>query len=54
MERFVVSHAPFVHSGNELNKMFLHMAVALLVPAIYGTMFFGIMSLVLILVLRCI
>ena len=50
MERFVVSHAPFVHSGNDLNKMFLYMAVALLVPAIYGTMFFGIMSLVLILV----
>ena len=48
MERFVVSHAPFVHSGNDLNKMFLYVAVALIIPAIYGTMFFGIMSMVLI------
>ena len=50
MERFVVSHAPFVHSGNDLNKMFLYTAVALLIPAIYGTMFFGMASLLLIVV----
>jgi len=48
MEKFVVSHAPFVRSGNDTNKMFLYVAVALLLPAIYGTLFFGIKALLIV------
>lgn len=48
MERFVVSSSPFVHSKNDVNKMFLYVAIALVVPAIYGVMFFGLWSLLII------
>ena len=48
MEKFVVSHSPFIHSGNDINKMFLYVALALMIPAIYGAMFFGLTSLILI------
>lgn len=47
---FVVSNAPFIRSNNDINKMFLYLSIALMVPAIYGVMFFGIISLVPILV----
>lgn len=46
MERFVVSHAPFIRSNNDINKMFLYLSIALMVPTIYGTMFFGVESLI--------
>ncbi len=48
MDKFTVSHAPFIHSGNDINKMFLYVALALLVPAVYGTLFFGVTALLLI------
>lgn len=41
MEILVVTHSPFIHSGNDINKMFLFVSIALTVPAIYGVMFFG-------------
>ncbi|MBR7172361.1 MAG: RnfABCDGE type electron transport complex subunit D [Clostridia bacterium] len=44
MERFVVMNSPFVHSGNDVNKMFIYMAVALTIPAVYGIIFFGIQA----------
>lgn len=50
MDKFIVLHSPFVHSGNDVNKMFLYMSVALVVPAVYGVIFFGIQALILILV----
>lgn len=50
MGNFVVFNSPFVHSGNDVNKMFLYMAVALVVPAVYGVIFFGITALIMILV----
>lgn len=50
MDKFIVSHSPFVHSTNDVNKMFLYMSVALVVPAVYGVIFFGMQALILILV----
>lgn len=50
MEKFVVSNSPFIHSGNDVNKMFLYTSIALLIPAIYGITFFGIRALFVILV----
>ncbi len=50
MERFIVSNSPFLHSKNDVNKMFLFVSIALVVPAIYGVMFFGLWSLLLIFV----
>ena len=44
MENFIVSHSPFVHSGNDINKMFLYISIALTIPAIYGVMFFGLQA----------
>ena len=41
MEKFVVSYSPFVRSSNDINKMFAYIALILLMPAIYGCMFFG-------------
>lgn len=49
MDKFVVLNSPFVHSGNDVNKMFLYTAIALVVPGIYGILFFGIAALGLIL-----
>ena len=42
MDKFVVSNSPFIHSGNDVNKMFLYTSLALIIPAIFGVMFFGI------------
>lgn len=50
MEKFVVSNPPFIRSGNDINKMFLYLSVALLVPAVYGVMFFGLQAIIPILV----
>ena len=50
MGNFVVFNSPFVHSGNDVNKMFLYMAIALVVPAVYGVIFFGITALFMILI----
>ncbi len=41
MEKFIVSSAPYVHSGNDINKMFLYVSVALVVPAVFGVVNFG-------------
>ena len=46
MEKFVVSNPPFIRSGNDINKMFLYLSVALLVPAVYGVMFFGLEAII--------
>ena len=45
MEKFVVSYSPFVRSSNDINKMFGYVALILLMPAIFGSVFFGINSL---------
>ena len=50
MDNFVVFNSPFVHSGNDVNKMFLYMAIALVVPAVYGIIFFGITAFFMILI----
>ncbi len=49
MGSFIVLNSPFVHSGNDVNKMFLYTSVALVVPAVYGIIFFGLEALLLIL-----
>lgn len=41
MDKFIVSYSPFVRSDNDTNKMFLSVCCVLLLPAIYGFMFFG-------------
>lgn len=50
MEKFVVSYSPFVRSSNDINKMFAYVALTLLLPTIYGCLFFGFSSLLLLLV----
>ena len=45
MEKFVVSYAPFARSTNDTNKMFLYISTVLILPAVFGTMFFGIQAL---------
>lgn len=50
MEKLVVSSSPFIHSNNDVNKMFLYVSVALMLPTIFGVMFFGINALMLVLV----
>lgn len=41
MEKFVVSYSPFARSSNDINKMFAYIAIILLMPAVYGCIFFG-------------
>ncbi|MBQ8452049.1 MAG: RnfABCDGE type electron transport complex subunit D [Clostridia bacterium] len=50
MDKYVVSSAPFIHSGNDINKMFLYTGIALVIPGIFGVMFFGLPALFIILV----
>ena len=50
MNKFVVSHAPFVRSSNDVNKMFVYTAIALILPLVYGCFFFGINSLLIVLI----
>lgn len=49
MDKFVVTHAPFVRSSNDINKMFVYTAIALLMPLVYGCFFFGFDSLLIVL-----
>ncbi len=42
MNKFVVTHAPFVRGTNDVNKMFVYTAIALLMPLVYGCFFFGV------------
>ena len=48
MDSFIVSDAPFIHGKNDINKMFLFVAAALVLPAIYGVIYFGLNALLLI------
>lgn len=41
MESFVVSSSPFIHSKNDINKMFLYVSVALMIPAVFAILNFG-------------
>lgn len=45
---FIVSSSPFIHSKNDVNKMFLYVALALVFPAIYGIVQFGLGALLII------
>lgn len=49
MEKFVVSYSPFARSENDINKMFIYTAVALMLPTVYGSIFFGLSSLIILL-----
>lgn len=49
MNKFIVSSSPFIHGKNDVNKMFLYTALALVVPAVFGVTFFGASSLFIIL-----
>lgn len=42
MEEIVVSSAPFIHSKNDVNKLFLYIALTLVFPSIFGIILFGI------------
>lgn len=50
MNEFVVSYSPFVRSSNDINKMFLYTAISLLIPAVYGCLFFGLNSILIVIV----
>ena len=41
MNELIVSSSPFVHSNNDVNRMFLYVSLALVFPAIYGVILFG-------------
>ena len=45
MNKFVVSHAPFVRGPNDINKMFVYTSIILVFPLVYGCFFFGFTSL---------
>lgn len=49
MDKFFVSHSPFIRANSDTNKMFLYASIALVVPAIFGVTFFGIRALLVIL-----
>ena len=40
MENFIVTRSPFVRSKDDVNKMFLSVAISLILQMIYGIMFF--------------
>ncbi len=48
MNKFIVSSSPFMHSNNDVNKMFLYTALSLVVPAVFGVTFFGVSSILII------
>lgn len=50
MNELVISSSPFVHSKNDVNKMFLFVALALVFPAIYGVVLFGARALLVIVI----
>lgn len=45
MDEIVVSSSPFIHSKNDVNRLFLYIILALLFPTIYGVMIHGIKAL---------
>ena len=45
MKKYIVSSYPFIHSGNDVNKMFLYVTMALVLPMVFGFMFFGVNTL---------
>ena len=49
MDNVVVSHAPFVRSSNDINKMFVYISIMLIVLGVYGCIFFGLSALFVIL-----
>lgn len=50
MDKFLVSYAPFVRSSNDINKMFLFTIIALILPSVYGVLFFGINALLILMI----
>lgn len=50
MDKFVVSYAPFIKSSNDINKMFVYTAISLILPLVYGCFFFGLTSLLIVLI----
>lgn len=50
MRKFIVSSYPFIHSGNDINKMFLYVSISLVLPVVFGFLFFGLNALVLVVV----
>ena len=49
-QQFVVSSSPFIHSKNDINRMFLYIALALVFPTFYGILLFGIRAFIIIMV----
>lgn len=49
MNELVVSSSPFMHSRNDVNKMFLFVSLGLVFPAIYGIILFGLNAFLIIL-----
>lgn len=45
MKKYIVSSYPFIHSGNDVNKMFLYVTMSLVLPMVFGVMFFGVNTL---------
>ena len=50
MKKYIVSSNPFIHSGNDINKMFLYVTMSLVLPVIFGFLVFGVNSLLLVVV----
>jgi len=50
MKKFVVSSYPFIHAKNDINKMFLYVSMILVLPMIFGAMFFGFNALLLVII----
>lgn len=48
MKKYIVSSYPFIHSGNDVNKMFLYVTMSLVLPLVSGAMFFGFTSLLIV------
>lgn len=49
MDKFVVTYAPFARSSNDINKLYIHAATALLLPMVFGCIFFGFSSILVVL-----
>lgn len=50
MDEIVVSSSPFIHSKNDVNRLFLYIILALLFPTIYGIILYGIGALFMVIV----
>lgn len=53
MENFIVTNSPFVRKKYDINKMFLSVIIALMLPTIYGVMYFGFNALLVIIASVC-